>query len=270
MRAGAKDDDALVRRAVASTLARGDLALRVDLLTPLLDDPVRVVRMEAARALAGSPRDRLTEVQRTALERGLGEYVAAQQFDADRPESHLNLGSLYMAQRRLDEAEAELRTALEVEPRFVPASVNLADLYRAAGRDAEGERVLREALEHDPASAAAHHALGLLRVRQKRMPEALTELEASARLAPESARYGYVYAVALHETGGAKQATEVLARVLARHPYDRDTLAALIAYEQEQGHPTQALAHARRLAEVDPANAEVRQLIERLEAGTRR
>ena len=54
--------------------------------------------------------------------------------------------------------------------------------------------------------------------------------------------------------------------MLARHPYDRDTLSALIAYSREQRDPRQALGYARRLAELEPANPEVRQLVERLEA----
>jgi predicted CXXCH cytochrome family protein len=269
-RAGVRDGDPLVRRAAVSALERADPALRIDLLAPLLDDAVRAVRMQAARALAGAPRDRLTETQRAALDRGLAEYIAAEQFNADRPESHLNLSLLYAALGRLTEAEAALQVALAVDPRFVPASVNLADLYHATGRDAEGEQVLRDALERDRRSAAARHALGLLLVRQKRMPEAMAELEAAARLAPENARYGYVYAVALQEAGRAKRAGETLARVLARHPYDRETLAALAAQAGRQGDPRQALIYARRLAELDPANPDVRRLVERLEIETRR
>ena len=119
VRAGLKDGDAMVRRASVIALEGADPALRAELLAPLLDDPVRAVRMEAARALASAPRDRLTDAQRAALDRGLAEYIAAEQFSADRPESHLNLGLLYLAQRRLPEAEAALRTALEVDPRFV-------------------------------------------------------------------------------------------------------------------------------------------------------
>ncbi len=267
IRAGLHDSDPLVRRAAAVALENTDRARGVEFLAPLLDDPVRTVRMEAARALAGAPRDRLTEAQRTVLDRGLAEYVAAEQFNADRPESHLNLGLLYAAQERVVEAEGALKAALEVNPRFAPASVNLADLYRASGREADGERVLRRALEHDAASAAIRHALGLLLVRQRRMPEAVAELEAAARLAPENARYRYVYAVALHGTGRAKQAREVLARVLARHPYDRDTLLALTTYAREEGDSPQALTYARRLAELEPSNTAVRELVERLEAG---
>jgi cytochrome c-type biogenesis protein CcmH/NrfG len=79
-----------------------------------------------------------------------------------------------------------------------------------------------------------------------------------------------VYAVGLGGTGQTKRAIEVLERVLARHPNDRDTLSALVAYEREQNRPRQALVHARRLADIEPANTEARQLVERLEAETRR
>jgi tetratricopeptide (TPR) repeat protein len=269
-RDAARDDDPLVRRAAVGVLGRADPALRIELLAPLLDDTVRVVRMEAARALAGAPRDRLTDAQRAALGRGLAEYVAGEQFNADRPESHVNLARLYAAEGRMTDAEAALRSALTVTAGFVPASVNLADLYRATGRDAEGERVLRDALEREPRSAAARHALGLLLARQRRLAEALVELETAARLAPERARYGYVHAVALHETGHAKPAVAALARVLERHPYDRDTLAALVGYTREQNDFRQALVYARRLVEIEPANAEVHALVQRLEIETRR
>ena len=109
---GLKDGDPLVRSASVSALESVEPALRVELLALLLDDPVRAVRMEAARLLAAVPRERLTDAQRTALDRGLMEYVAAERFNADRPESHLNLGLLYAAQRRIPEAEAALRSAL--------------------------------------------------------------------------------------------------------------------------------------------------------------
>jgi predicted CXXCH cytochrome family protein len=265
LRSALQDKDPLVRRAAAGALESVEPAQRGERLAPLLDDPVRAVRMEAARLLAGAPRERLTEVQRGALDRAYAEYVAAERFNADRPESHLNLALVFAAQRRVAEAEAEMRTALEVDPRFVPAAVNLADLYRATGRDPDGERVLRDLLARDPRSAPAHHALGLLLVRQKRQADALRELETAARLAPDSSRYAYVYAVGLDGAGRRAQAIEVLERSLGRHPYDRDTLAALVAFTRETGGPRRALEYARRLALLEPGSAEAQQLVERLE-----
>ena len=58
---------------------------------------------------------------------------------------------------------------------------------------------------------------------------------------------------------------EMLLRVLARHPHDRDTLGALVAYSQEQGNPRQAPSYDRRLAELDPVDPQLRQIVERRE-----
>ena len=266
IRLALQDGDPLVRRAAVSAFDRAEPARRVELLAPLLDDRVRAVRMEAARALAGAPRDRLTDGQRASLDRAYAEYVTAEQFNADRPESHVNLALLHAARRQPAEAEAELRAALELDPRFVPAAVNLADLYRATGRDGDGERVLRDLLARDPRSAPAHHALGLLLVRRQRPVDALRELETAARLAPDRARYAYVYAVGLDGSGRRKQAIDVLERSLGRHPYDRDTLSTLVAFSREDGGPRRALDYARRLAALDPGSAEMAQLVKRLEA----
>jgi hypothetical protein len=63
---------------------------------------------------------------------------------------------------------------------------------------------------------------------------------------------------------------DALTRGLARHPYDRDALSALIAYSREQRDTPQALLYARRLAELEPANAELQKLVERFEAELRR
>ena len=115
----------------------------VDAAAPLLSDPVRAVRIEAARALAGTDLLALPPEQQTALVKATAELVAAEKVDADRPEAHLNLGLLDLRVRELAEAEAEYRTALRLDPNFVPALVNLADLERARGRDEDGAELLR-------------------------------------------------------------------------------------------------------------------------------
>ena len=99
--------------------------------------------------------------------------------------------------------------------------MNLADLYRTQGRDADGERVLRKGLEIAPHSADLHHALGLLLVRAKRLPEALPAFARATELDPDASRYAYVYAVALNSTGQGQQAIAELERAHALHPGDR-------------------------------------------------
>ena len=170
----------------------------------MLADPVRAVRVEAVRALAGVDLKRLTQPQRDALESAYRELVIAEMVDADRPEAHLNLGLLDVRRRQpAAAAEAEYNTALRLDPNFVPALANLADLDRMLGRDQQGEELLRKALAIEPRNADIRHSLGLLLVRQHKYAEALDQLRPATELAPDNARYAYVYAIALNSTGAA-------------------------------------------------------------------
>ncbi|MCK7582178.1 MAG: tetratricopeptide repeat protein [Chromatiales bacterium] len=233
-----KDPDDLVRAAALGALEQAEPRTRMELAWPLLGDAVLAVRVEAARILAplasGAPAD-LNEDARALLAQGLEDYRATQLANAERPESHLNLGLLDSALQRPEAAEQAYRTALRLDPNFAPAYVNLADLYRALERDADGEAVLQQGLERLPDAASLHHALGLLRIRQGGLPAAVESLGQAARLAPESARYAYVYALALERTGHPADAIATLRAALQQHPNDRDILAAILRLARASG-----------------------------------
>jgi Flp pilus assembly protein TadD len=214
------------------------------------------VRRAAVHALAGVPPDTVPSASRGALESATAELVAALELNSDRPESHLALAGMHAKQGFLDRAEAELKRAREIDPAFVPASVNLADLYRTQGRDDAAASILREALARTPQDPTLLHALGLVQVREHRLREAIESLGAAARLGPDDPRYGYVYAVALHDAGQRQQALRELTRVLGRHPYDRDSLAAGVAFHREAGDLRSALRCAEQLAALDPEDPE--------------
>ncbi|MFZ1641405.1 MAG: tetratricopeptide repeat protein [Candidatus Contendobacter sp.] len=258
------DPDPLLRSTAARALEAIPPELKLRHMLPLLNDPVRLVRIEAARVLATVPREKLSETQRLAIQRGVAEYTAAEMTNADRPESFLNIGLIYTDQRQFEKAEAAYHAALDLQPTFTQAAVNLADLYRLQGRDAEGEKTLRQALDLDPQNATAYHALGLLLIRQKRLPEAITALAEAARLGGDNPRYGYVYAVALNSAGQGPKAIQELETVLQRHPNDRDSLLALVAFQRDAGHLDAARVYARRLAELEPDNPEVRALLQKM------
>jgi tetratricopeptide (TPR) repeat protein/ssDNA-binding Zn-finger/Zn-ribbon topoisomerase 1 len=264
VRAGVIDDSALVRRAAARALSNSDPGASANTLAPLLRDPIRAVRIEVAEVLAGLRADNFPADVATAFSRATDEYISAQQLNADRPEAHLNLGLLYARENHFDQAEAELKTALSLDPSFTPAAVNLADLYREQSRDKEGERILKDAISRSPNDASLEHALGLLMVRQKRSAEGLGFLAAAARIDPGNARYVYVYAVALNDAGQTRAAIETLERSIKAHPYDRDSLAALVNFLEQSGEPAKALSYAQRLDELEPGNPQVRKMLKEL------
>jgi Tfp pilus assembly protein PilF len=260
------DPDPLLRSTAARALEGLPPELKLRHLLPLLNDPIRLVRIEAARTLATVPPESLNEAQRLAIQRGVVEYTAAEMTNADRPESFLNIGLIEVDQRQFDKAEAAYRAALALQPDFTQAAVNLADLYRLQGRDADGEKTLRQALTLEPQNAAAHHALGLLLIRGKKLPEAMTALAEAARLDGDNARYGYVYAVALNSAGQGPKAIQALETVLQRHPNDRDSLLALVVFQRDAGNLDAAREYARRLATLEPDNPEVRALLQKVGA----
>lgn len=270
IRAAVADDSSLVRRASARAMSDAPPRARAAILSPLLTDLVRDMRIEAAEELAGVPAEvapgRISTNFAANLRAATQEYIAVQQLNSDRPEAHLNLGLLYVKEKRFADAEAELKIALSLDPSFGPAAVNLADLNRELGRDADGERVLREAIARSPADAALEHSLGLALVRSGHAPEALAHLASASRLDPASARFGYVYAIALSDVGRTNDAIGELERAVAVHPYDRDALGLLANLYESIGNPRQALVYAGRLAELEPDDLQVRQLQNRLRA----
>jgi Flp pilus assembly protein TadD len=141
----------------------------------MLDDPVRAVRIEAARQLAAFPTGSSTGEQQAALEKGQQEFITAQQAMAERPEAQANLGNLYAAQGESAKAVTAYETAIGLNPAYVPGYVNLADLYRAQGDETKAEKVLRRAAEQVPESADIHHVLSLSLVHQQRTEEAIQD-----------------------------------------------------------------------------------------------
>jgi len=160
------------------------------------------VRMRAARALAPLADDAFDSAALAAFHKAADEYVAAERFNADRPENRTNLGGFLAERGDYAAAETEYRAALRLDVRFTPAWANLADLMRAQHREADAESTLRKGLAEAPDDATLHHALGLALVRQRRTDEALRELKRATELDPRNSRFAYVYQVAREELQG--------------------------------------------------------------------
>ena len=82
---------------------------------------------------------------------------------------------------------------------------------------------------------AVQHALGLQLVRSKRYDDAMVWLRLAAEGLPGDARFTYVYAVALHDTGRPADARRNLEQAAARHRGDQQILEALVAFSREAG-----------------------------------
>jgi predicted CXXCH cytochrome family protein len=252
VKAGLKDGDPLVVLGALRSADRVEPPLRLRYLLPLLDAPVRAVRIEAARAAAGALRGPIADADAARIRRALAEYEAVQTYNADWPDAHSNLGIVRAEMGDVAGAEQAYRDALALEPQWVPAIVNLADLYRATGRDAEGGKLIEAGLERVPDSAELHYTHALWLTRAHRGAAALAEYRRAAALAPTEAGYAYAFGLAL---AGANEPREALAELERGHALavdDADLLEALASFNHQFGDQAAATRYAQRLTEMYP------------------
>ena len=257
VQASLADGDALVRAAAVRALEPLGPSERLQLAGRLLSDAVRAVRIEAARLLAGSPAELVPEPQKAALASAISERIESEMASAERPENHMNLALLYAQMGRVKDAETELRTALRLDSKFIPAMVNLADLYRIQRREEEAQLLLDKAISLDSTAAEPIHALGLLKSRLGQQQEALKLFARAAALQPSVTRYAYVYAVALHSYGEREKAIAVLTKSYETRHADRDVLTALITFNRDKGDMSSAVLYADRLVQLSPRDPHV-------------
>ena len=275
-----------------------------EILTPLLGDPIRAVRMEAARVLTVVPDEERNPEEQKAFERALEEYLAGQAFLADQPAAHLNMAVVYANRNQPDKAEHAYRHALRLDPGFVPAGINLAMLLDEQGRAAEAEAQFRTVIEELKQQLAAarrqadlldqagrgrdalkskerpidrmieqlrqqtadcHFSLGLLLAeRQDRLADAASELAAAARLAPENPRIHYNLGLACQNLGQHAQAEKALQAARQLAPAVPDYHRALAIFYAQQHRWDEAIDAAEQLLALDPSDRSAQALLTHL------
>ena len=114
--------------------------------------------------------------------------VAAQavKIAPDMAEAHHALALGLHISLHLDEAMAEYKRALELDPKSKGTRRSLADLSRAAGKPEEALVLYREQLSVEPTDSAARAGLVLSLLELGRREEANTELEAAVKEDPRN------------------------------------------------------------------------------------
>ncbi len=216
-----------------------------------------------ARILSRVPMHRFNREDREAFDAALAEYLVGQRNLDDQPAAHLNVAVVRANLGEVKQAFEEYRTALRIDPRFVPARINLAMLYDQQGKKAEAAVELRQAIELEPKMAEAHYSLGLLLGEdESRMAEATQSLAMAARLAPENPRMHYNYGLALQKLGNAAGAEEEFSKARKLAPDVSDYLRALAILYTQQKRWARAAACAEELVRLHPSDPGLQALLE--------
>lgn len=264
LEAALQDHAGLVRAAAVPAFVRAPDAARVTLLLPLLEDPLRAVRDEVVKALAGVSPMRVPEARRDDLLRARRDHERRLRENADLPGGRLSLAVLLGRSGRTEEAIAHYRAALAMDPYFLPARGNLVTLLSQRGEAQQAQRVLAEglALEDMPPPDRAHLAylLALSLAEAQRFAEALSWLDRAVEWRPEHVRTHYNRALLLDRLGSKVQALAALEQGLDLAPEAPDLLYAAVYLSAAAGDIPRALSHLERLRGLQPEDPRLERL----------
>lgn len=263
------DEEPLIRRTAAARAPIADEAERITDLAPLLSDPFRAVRLEAAFALAGSSPELLSPDRRDALATAIADYVKAMEYGLDFSHAGHNLGVLYERMGDPTKAEANYRKAIAVDDRWPPPMGNLAILLARQGRTAEAEALLRGILAENPDLAEVTYSLGLLVAETGTIDEAATLLARAASGMPRNVRAATNAGLALARAGRHAEAEAMLRRAVELEPTSYDALFAWGDFLLSRGKLADVRPIADRMEALEPGRPEAAQLRARARSGQR-
>jgi tetratricopeptide (TPR) repeat protein len=261
LQAALADEEALIRHTAVMAIDPPTPQALAGLLSPLLFDPVRTVRLEVARRLTGMV-DYIHPDHKEQYQRMLAEFEDSMLYSADFAASRHNLANYHARLGRPEEAMRNYEKAIEIDDQFFPSKTNLAVLYSQQGRNAEAEQLLRSALEQRPDLYDVAYSLGLLLVEMQQYPEALTWLERAARGMPGNARIYYNLGLLYQFMQQADMAEGALAHALSIEPGNLDFQVALADHYLKQGRFDDALPVIADIVKMHPENPIGRQMLE--------
>ncbi len=165
-------------------------------------------------------------------------------------------GLVDLEEDRYDEAIAELREVIRLEPDIASGYLELGRALVHTKKYPEALPVLRTAAEKNPKSGMAHYELGLALIKTGQWEAALPEMQAAVVCTPNSAQLHF-YAGAVHLR--LKHIPEATAEFENSLKIEPDHFLANLKYGEmlfREGDPTAALPKLVQAAKVDPKSAE--------------
>jgi len=246
------DEEPLVRLTAIRSLNALQHPGRGEMVAPLLYDPVKAVRIEAAMNLSDADRDRLKPAEREVYESNLRGYRDAMEYSGDFAFGRYNLGNLAMKLGENAMAREHFQAAIGIDDLFYPAKVNLALLLNAEEENGQAEKLLREVLAAYPERFEVVYNLALLLGEMGKYEEAAVYFERAAEGIPDRPRIRYNLGLTLQTLGRLDEAERQLLLALKADPTNLDTLYALAAHYLKRRRLPQARRIADRMIEAHP------------------
>ncbi len=144
--------------------------------------------------------------------------VNANLYDVDREKGfaqpHFRLGIIYAQRGLTDEAAAEYREAIRLDPGYVKSYLNLGAVLSETGRTNEAMDVFRSALRRNPAYASARINLAMVLKGAAEFERALSQIDTVLAAEPQNAMALKERGLILYRAGRGEEAVPWLEEAL--------------------------------------------------------
>jgi len=197
---------------------------------------------EVDKAIAIYPREPEGYVQRAIIHvdnrndlKAIEDYARALDIDPAQPSVHYDMGQAFRRVNLLDQAAKQYLAATQYDPHMLQAYNNLGITYREMRRYEEAVAAFRKVIELSPRYRKAYNNLGASYAEMGRMDEAVETFRETTQRFPD-------YSVGFKNLAMAQAALR---------------------------RPDEALVAMRRYVELEPGDAEARELVRKLEIAAR-
>jgi tetratricopeptide (TPR) repeat protein len=144
------DENAWVRHAVVNLFVYSSKENKMEKLLPMVNDPVRSVRLEAVKGFLETDIQKLTFSDSVAVKKAMKEYQESLFAKADVPEIQMVIGGVALSRRNIPAAIHAFSQALELDPQLIQAWVMLARIKAAVGQKSAAKQILSKAVKANP------------------------------------------------------------------------------------------------------------------------
>jgi len=197
---------------------------------PMLHDPVKAIRAEAALQLSQLPPTAFDSTWYKSYQEALTAYADAMRFTSDFAASRHNLANLQSRTGKKEDAEKNYLAALQIDGTFFPAKVNLAMLYNAQQQNEKAEKLFREVIRDYPDQHEIYYSLGLLLAEMNKLEESAVLLEKAAEFQPDRSRIYYNLGLIYQYLSQHDKAELALLQANILEPLNKDIIYAIAVF----------------------------------------
>lgn len=241
------DEDPIIRHYAVRNLHPATIEGFKSAFVPMLTDPVKAIRAEAALQLSQLPPETFDSTWINVYGEALAEYEKSMEYVADFPTGSYNLANLYSRKGNAGEAEKYYRKAILTDNLFYPAKINLAMVYNASGENEKAEKLFREVIQNHPEQQEVYYSLGLLLAEMNKLSESAKMLEEAGRRMPGRPRIFYNLGLIYQYLNQPEKAERNLLKAAETEPLNRNFIYALVDFYTKTGNKQKASEWSSRI-----------------------